>query len=833
MEKRVKAPILLFVLLLCSLAFAAPRTKPAVAVDTIPPFIEVTTPSGLYNQVVEVRFSTNEQATIYYTIDGSIPTERSMEYSGFLTISTEGRTDLKFIAVDMVGNKSQPGTATYRIDTHAPKVDMTPPGGIYAKDVDVKLLTGEPAQIYYSLCGAPFTLFKDRVTVGRPCTLMVFAIDEAGNRCDTLSVYYNFEKSLPVVTASHESGLFDKPFKLVLASGLNVKIRYSFDEFAPLSSFQMYKSPLQIKAGQTIISFYGENSAGVRSDLVKMVYTVDIHPPKVSALMDVRAGKRSIQIRVNEKSLITYTVDGSVPNESSTPYTGPIPFVKEKIMDLRVYARDVAGNFSDDFRQRFTAELKPLKISFSPAPGVYNKPFRITISTPDTSRIFYTLDNTLPGDGSPVYTGPIQVSKDGRIVLMCQAVDINDVRSEQVSAVYTLDQTAPKISTRISRQEDGKSFEIAMDADIGDIVYYTADGSEPSFLSKKYDKPLIVTAGTKIKYFAVDSIGNKTSVSELTEIALPSVNAEPPGGTFRSVVKVALKANLPGKIFYRLKSGSGAKVDFLEYSEPLIFNANGFYKIEYYTENEQGTKSNIREESYLVDLFPPEVNVYTKRNVIDSTITLFFEFSENASLYYTTDGTNPLRSPTSQMIGNKFFLSKDKLVFPLRENIRVSFIAEDAAGNRSELYQFDANLPTVMASPMEGRHNEILHVVLTTFNEATIYYTLDGTIPTERSNVYRTPIPITRTTTLRYFGVDQYGYKGRVAGGEYRLDLPPKPEFLVITNPPLEGASVSFDASPSVDEEAGSNGLRYRWDFNNDGKYEIDWSPVSTASAFF
>jgi hypothetical protein len=821
------------VLVLNVAVYALPGKQTAIAVDTIPPFIEVTTPSGLYNKVIEVRFTTNEQATIFYTLDGSVPTEKSMEYSGFLTINSEGRTELMFIAVDMVGNRSSVGSAVYRIDTHAPKIDITPPAGLYAKDVDVKLLTGEPARIFFSLCGSPFAPYKDRVSVNKPCTLQAYAVDEVGNKSELFIALYSFEKSLPVVTASHESGLFDKPFKLVLSSSTNVKIRYSLDEFAPLSSFLIYKTPLTIKAGQTIISYYGENSAGVRSDLVKMVYTVDIHPPKVSALMTTKGERKYVQIRANEKALITYTLDGSTPAESSTPYTGSIPVPKSKVMELRVFAKDVAGNYSDDFRQRFTSDIKPPKISFSPTPGLYNKPFRITVSTPDSARIFYTLDNTLPGDGSPVYNSPIPVTKDGRIVVMCQAVDLNDVRSEQVSAVYILDQMPPKVTTRIAKQEDGKTFEIAMDADIGDQIFITLDGSEPSFLSKKYDKPISVTAGTRIKYFAVDSAGNKTEVSELTEIALPSVSADPVGGTFRSVVRVSLTANLPGKIFYRIRSGGTSKGDFLEYSEPLFFNANGFYKVEYYTENNQGNRSNIREEGYLIDLFPPDVNVYTKRNVIDSTITLFFECSENATLYYTTDGTNPSRSPTASIIGNKYFLSKDKLVFPLRENIRISFIAEDAAGNRSELYQFDANLPTVMASPPEGKHNEILHVVLTTFNDATIYYTLDGTIPTERSNVYRTPIPITRSTILRYFGVDQYGYKGKVVGGEYRLDLPPKPEFVVVTDPPLEGASVTFDASASVDEESGSSGLRYRWDFNNDEQFDIDWSGNAVASAFF
>ncbi len=827
--------MILFVLSLFSF-IAAERALPvpsAGIIDTTAPFVQVTVPPGLYNRPLEIRFTTNEQATIYYTVDGTTPTDKSTEYSGLLTISAEGRTELRYFASDIVGNRSEEKIVVYRVDTHAPKVDITPRGGVFAKDVEVKLLTSEPASIYYSLCGSDFVAYKGRIVIGKPCSLKAYAIDEAGNRSDEASAVYSFEKSMPVVKASEAGGLFDKPFKLTLSSTEGVKIRYSFDEFAPISSFLQYVSPLNIKAGQTILSFYGENSAGVRSDLSKLVFTVDIHPPKVSAVMKTTGEKRSVQIRSNEKAVITYTIDGTAPTEKSIPYTGPISVPKKGVLDLRVYARDAAGNFSNDFRQRFTSETEPPKIFFSPAPGTYNKPFRISITTSDSARIFYSLDNNLPGENSLQYVAPISVTKDGRVSVTCQAVDINGVRSGFASAIYTLDQTPPKVLSRITKGEDGKTFEIAFEIDVKDILYFTTDGSEPSFLSKKYEKPFTVNAGGRVRYFAVDTVGNRTDVSELTEIALPSVSAAPPGGVYRRAVRVSLTSNMKSKIFYRIKARDADRGDFLEYGEPLFFNANGLYKVEYFTENLQGARSSIREESYFIDLYPPDVNVYSKRNIVDSTITLYFECSENASIYYTTDGSNPERSPTASVIGNKLFLSKDKLVFPLRDTIRINFIAEDMAGNRSMLYQFDANLPTVLATPAEGKHNKILHVVLSTFNDATIYYSIDGKEPTERSQIYRSPIPVTKSTRLRYFAMDQYGYKGKIAGGDYILDLPPRPDFVVEPSMPLEGTPVMFDASMSVDEESGSDALRYRWDIKSDSVIESGWSSNPQKEAFF
>lgn len=67
----------------------------------------------------------NENGTIYYTLNGKTPTTMSTKYTGPITIKST--STLKFLAVDMAGNKSPVYTKTYTIDKTAPKPLKTTP----------------------------------------------------------------------------------------------------------------------------------------------------------------------------------------------------------------------------------------------------------------------------------------------------------------------------------------------------------------------------------------------------------------------------------------------------------------------------------------------------------------------------------------------------------------------------------------------------------------------------------------------------------------------------------------------------------------------------------
>jgi len=133
-------------------------------------------------------------------------------------------------------------------------------------------------------------------------------------------------------------------------------------------------------------------------------------------------------------------------------------------------------------------------------------------------------------------------------------------------------------------------------------------------------------------------------------------------------------------------------------------------------------------------------------------------------------------------------------------NTTLQLITKDDAGNQSEietmLYVIDTQPPTTTALPAgplpDGRilsNNDELEVTLDCVDTggagcAEIYYTIDGTNPTDASTVYTGSIVLSQNTTLKYFAFDQAGNDEWVINEEqYWLDLTPP---TVVADPPTQ-----------------------------------------------
>jgi hypothetical protein len=159
--------------------------------DTTAPHADATGPT-LSAEPIDVHFTSNEAATIRYTLDGSDPTDDSPEYKPSrpraqpdpVTI-TENST-LKWIAIDFKGNRSEVKSKSYVIDSVGPTVTITNPAS------DGLIFTqGRPVPFEFSCAddnsgvascegSVPNGSLLDTSTVGVH-TATVTATDNAGN----------------------------------------------------------------------------------------------------------------------------------------------------------------------------------------------------------------------------------------------------------------------------------------------------------------------------------------------------------------------------------------------------------------------------------------------------------------------------------------------------------------------------------------------------------------------------------------------------------------------------------------------------------------------------
>lgn len=102
-----------------------PSVEPLPEADTIPPELILSPSGGNYSVAQIITLTTNETAMIYFTLDGSQPSESSAVYSDALNIAES--TVLKFFAVDAAGNRSAIQMAEYVLENVLPGEDPARP----------------------------------------------------------------------------------------------------------------------------------------------------------------------------------------------------------------------------------------------------------------------------------------------------------------------------------------------------------------------------------------------------------------------------------------------------------------------------------------------------------------------------------------------------------------------------------------------------------------------------------------------------------------------------------------------------------------------------------
>ena len=142
-----------------------------------------------------------------------------------------------------------------------------------------------------------------------------------------------------------------------------------------------------------------------------------------------------------------------------------------------------------------------------------------------------------------------------------------------------------------------------------------------------------------------------------------------------------------------------------------------------------------------------------------SSIVVTIQANEDATIHYTIDETTPTPGSSSTMSvasPASLMISTDTIF---------KYFAEDIAGNQEispheANYTFDTIAPVTTASVPSGVYNSGFNVTLGSDESATIYYTIDGTLPTTGSSSGQSPIsniPITEDTSLHYFAKDPVG----------------------------------------------------------------------------
>jgi hypothetical protein len=324
-----------------------------------------------------------------------------------------------------------------------------------------------------------------------------------------------------------------------------------------------------------------------------------------------------------------YTLDGTVPTASSTPYTAPITISATHTLN----AIAVAADFNNSGVASTTYTIAPVAAAptFSIAAGSYTTPQQVGLSdTVSGAAIYYTTDGSTPTTKSNVYNGaPITVSKS--VTINALAVASGYANSSVASATYSIN-LAPAPSPTFSLTLTSLSIN---EAAAGTTIYYTTNGSTPTTTSAVYGGPITVTQGEVVQALAVGTDYLNSTVSSYV-VNFPVASTP----TFSlSLNTLTINDATTGATIYYTINGSTPTTASPVYSGPITV-----------TEGEvvsaiaagAGLVTSPAETETIAFAPTPEPTL-SPASSLTSTVPLTITLSDAAgtAIYYTIDGTTP------------------------------------------------------------------------------------------------------------------------------------------------------------------------------------------------
>ncbi len=164
-----------------------------------------------------------------------------------------------------------------------------------------------------------------------------------------------------------------------------------------------------------------------------------------------------------------------------------------------------AANEAAFWEAFYAGEPKPYSVEASVAAGTYYEPKEVELTTATAgAKIYYTTDGTEPTNASALYASALRFEES--TTLKAVAYDETNQRYSTVTTfVYAIDSNvvmSPEFSSEIDFVPAGKEIALSTKTE-GAEIYYTVDGTEPTAQSTKYTAPIVVNAAMTIKAIAV------------------------------------------------------------------------------------------------------------------------------------------------------------------------------------------------------------------------------------------------------------------------------------------------------------------------------------------
>lgn len=422
-----------------------------------------------------VTMTAAEGASIYYTTDGTVPTENATLYTApFIVTNT---TTVKAIAVK--ANWQTSDVAALDVTITAPTVAtpvFTPVAGTYADSVTFSLsCTTDSAEIRYTTDGteptSTATLYSTPITLNATTTVKAKAFKTGWFDSETATAVYNVVydpvMTVDATTLSFTSTQLTQTFT-VGGAHLDDAIILSVDNAHFTVSPSIIFNP---NSNTTItVTFDGtEPATGTISVIcdtltatVALTATAQLPAPVLTPATAVSDNNITVAMSCTVADAeIRYTTDGSEPTVSSAVYSTPLIFDIPGSYTVKALAVKSGWENSTVATGTYTINVPPAPDTvavpvITPASDHYYVPQIVTITcATDGAVIRYTLDGTEPTETSTEYSAPFMVSANATITAKAwkEGWIASDIASATISFPVQVDNIAAFKAEAATNQE--------------------------------------------------------------------------------------------------------------------------------------------------------------------------------------------------------------------------------------------------------------------------------------------------------------------------------------------------------------------------------------------
>ncbi len=332
-------------------------------------------------------------------------------------------------------------------------------------------------------------------------------------------------------------------------------------------------------------------------------------------------------------------------------------------------------------------------------------------------------------------------STDGSILSGSNAGWVDQITFEPGS---NFDFTSPVTTATPAGGVYSSSRSVTLTANEAATIYYTTSNSLPTTAWPQYSSPISISNPTILKFFAVDTAGNAELVRTASysfETVPPNTTTSIPGGTYSETRNVALYCSDSGSYcnstYYCLGSGCNPTTP---YSGAISIAAST--DLRFYSTDRAGNSEAVKTVSFIITPVttanPPAGSYYMTQNV---NLTA----NKPATIFYTTNGSDPVTSP-----------SRQEYTVPVSISLTTTlkFYAVDAAGNseavKTAVYSIFGRVSGRVTDSITGAGIQGLSVAL--YDAATGNSV--SSVNTDSSGVYSSSNLSAGTYKIRFSGGD-------------------------------------------------------------------------------